>query len=80
MINGKFLAKDNGGGGILHCGLGKGSGGDLSLTGLGSNGIPLGALCNSSILDSGGLGGVGILQAGILGSSSTALNVDDYNG
>jgi hypothetical protein len=72
-IIGKFLAKGSGGGGILHCGWGKGSGGGLSPTGLGNNGRPLDALRSSAILDSSALGGVGILQAGVLSSGISVI-------
>jgi hypothetical protein len=41
---------------------------------------PIGTLRSSTVLDSGGLGGIGVLQMGALGSGNTTLNADDNNG
>jgi hypothetical protein len=37
-------------------------------------------LHSSAIVDSGGRGGIGVIQAGVLGSGNTALDADDDNG
>jgi hypothetical protein len=50
-----------------------------SWDGMAASWAPYG-LHSSAIVDSGGRGGIGIIQAGVLGSGNTALDADDDNG